>query len=252
MVSPARRPQRTPPTLHFRIQHRLDVIPRGYRGWAHLRFNLGLAILGAAALLWFVDDLVLAELLVVPLAFLAANLGEYLGHRYPMHRKVRRLEAMVKGHAGMHHRFFTHAHMEGEDTRDFHVTLFDFLQLGFFLCLLGAPLTVLVALFVSANAGLLFGATALLYFAAYEALHLGYHLPERYGLARIPGFAALRRHHQAHHNPALMGLYNFNITWPLMDLLFGTRWTGPVDATAQDVRAARALLSPPGDTPGGP
>jgi sterol desaturase/sphingolipid hydroxylase (fatty acid hydroxylase superfamily) len=32
--------------------------------------------------------------------------------------------------------------------------------------------------------------------------------------------------HQLHHDPRLMAHYNFNITYPIGDLLFGTLWRG--------------------------
>jgi sterol desaturase/sphingolipid hydroxylase (fatty acid hydroxylase superfamily) len=33
---------------------------------------------------------------------------------------------------------------------------------------------------------------------------------------------ALRRHHRAHHHPSSMTHWNFNITFPICDALFGT------------------------------
>ncbi len=32
----------------------------------------------------------------------------------------------------------------------------------------------------------------------------------------------LRQHHSVHHNPALMSRWNFNITFPICDRIFGT------------------------------
>jgi hypothetical protein len=42
-------------------------------------------------------------------------------------------------------------------------------------------------------------------------------------LARVPGIAAMRRHHLAHHDPRLMMRANMNFTLPLADWLAGTR-----------------------------
>jgi sterol desaturase/sphingolipid hydroxylase (fatty acid hydroxylase superfamily) len=38
---------------------------------------------------------------------------------------------------------------------------------------------------------------------------------------------ALRRHHQTHHDPALMAQWNFNITFPVADWFLGTTYRAP-------------------------
>ena len=40
--------------------------------------------------------------------------------------------------------------------------------------------------------------------------------------AAIPFVNSIRRHHIAHHNPALMMERNFNLTYPVADWFFGT------------------------------
>jgi len=70
----------------------------------------------------------------------------------------------------------------------------------------------------------LLGAVA--YFLGYEALHAAYHLSdaslERAGLAGRRLFRVLRAHHRHHHVLRRMAHVNFNVTFPLMDHLFGT------------------------------
>ncbi len=39
----------------------------------------------------------------------------------------------------------------------------------------------------------------------------------------------LRHHHTVHHDPRLMNRYNFNITYPIFDWLFGTWYRGSAD-----------------------
>jgi len=46
-------------------------------------------------------------------------------------------------------------------------------------------------------------------------------LPEGSKLGELKLIRALKRHHQAHHNPALMNDYNFNITFPIWDWVKG-------------------------------
>jgi sterol desaturase/sphingolipid hydroxylase (fatty acid hydroxylase superfamily) len=62
------------------------------------------------------------------------------------------------------------------------------------------------------------------YFLTYEALHFAYHLHPESWVGRLPLMDVLRRHHTRHHDPKLMGLYNFNITFPICDRVFGTSW----------------------------
>jgi sterol desaturase/sphingolipid hydroxylase (fatty acid hydroxylase superfamily) len=68
------------------------------------------------------------------------------------------------------------------------------------------------------------------YFLTYEILHALYHLPDaaldRAGIGRLRLFRRLQAHHRHHHVLARMSHVNFNVTFPLMDTLFGTREKG--------------------------
>ena len=64
-------------------------------------------------------------------------------------------------------------------------------------------------------------ATAILYFLNYEWFHLIYHLPPHWPLGRLKWIKGLREHHRVHHDKALMSRYNFNITFPIADRVFG-------------------------------
>ena len=79
---------------------------------------------------------------------------------------------------------------------------------------------------VSHNAGWLFAAVCVGYFLLYEWLHFTYHLSADGPIGRLPFIAALRRHHRAHHDPKLMGDWNFNITFPIADWVMGTIYRG--------------------------
>ena len=61
---------------------------------------------------------------------------------------------------------------------------------------------------------------------SYELLHFAYHSEPGSWLGRLPGMSVLRRHHIAHHDRQLMTRYNFNITYPICDYLFGTLYRG--------------------------
>ena len=78
----------------------------------------------------------------------------------------------------------------------------------------------------SHNLAALWVATTMGYTVAYEWLHLSYHLPAESRIGRSPLVRALRRNHAAHHTPELMQRWNFNVTIPVADWLFGTTHRG--------------------------
>ena len=82
------------PVEAFREMYRATKIPPSYRGKLHLALTTTLTVGGALVALSQVHAPSLAQLLTVPVAFLVANVTEYLGHRYPMHRRFRGLEAV--------------------------------------------------------------------------------------------------------------------------------------------------------------
>jgi hypothetical protein len=210
----------------YRDQYRAEEIPRGYRGWAHFAFTFGF---GTAALAWSafkVSGPSALEWLTVPLTFIYANLSEYWGHRTAMHRPLPGLGLIYRRHAGQHHRFFTHEAMPLESSIDFRAVLFPPSLALFFFLAFALPAWWLLSLAASDNVGWLFVATAIAYFLNYELFHLAYHAPAGHWLTRVPGFARLQRLHRTHHDPSLMAQWNFNITYPIGDLLFGTLHRG--------------------------
>jgi hypothetical protein len=212
-----------PPDVEaFRAQYRATEMGPWYSGWAHLAFTSAGSLLSIAWAVSSLRDVTRWEWLVIPAGFLTANLGEYLGHRGPMHRPRRGLRLLFERHARQHHRFFTHEAMEYAASRDFKMVLFPPVMLFFFIGCLATPIGLALALLWSRNAGWLFAATAIGYFLSYEWLHFSYHFSVDSWVGRLPFMAALRRHHTLHHDQAQMGRCNFNITFPICDWLFGT------------------------------
>ncbi len=177
------------------------------------------------------------ELLTLPLAFLAANLTEYFGHRFPMHRRMPGLFPVYRRHTREHHRFFTASQMGIDSPRDFKVVLFPPILLLFFLGCVGAPIAAILFFALGKNVAALFVLVAVSYYALYECLHLAYHLPasSRVGAMVRP----LREHHRLHHHPAFMRTKNLNITFPIGDLVFGTALSR-AEAQAFEAESARA------------
>ena len=116
------------------------------------------------ACLWQLEGVRPLEWLTVPLSLLYANLAEYVGHRWPMHRPFRGLGLVYKRHAGQHHRFFTHEAMPVESGRDFRALLFPPVLVLFFFGLFGVPVWFALAWLLSFGVGerkwLVFGLSA--------------------------------------------------------------------------------------------
>ena len=208
----------------FRAELRPRAIGPRYQGWGHLAFTS----LGSLVVIVFAASQVRSptwlELLVVPVSFLVSNVAEYLGHKGPMHNKVPGLGTIFRRHTLEHHRFFTHEAMAFESTRDFKMVLFPPVMLIFFLGAIATPIGTLAFLLLTPNCGWLFVATGMSYFLSYEWLHFSYHLPGDHWLARTRVVARLCRHHTHHHNMAMMGKWNFNITFPICDAVMGTTY----------------------------
>jgi hypothetical protein len=206
----------------FRADYRAHEVPPAYRGAVHLliTFGGGSAVLLACVLR--IEAPQPLEWLTVPLAFLYANLAEYVGHRFPMHHPVRGLGLVYRRHAGQHHRYFSHEAMALTDQRDLRAVLFPPMLVVFFFGAFAVPVWFLLAWAASANVAWLFIATGLAYFLMYEVLHLSWHAPAGSWVARLALVRRMGRLHRRHHDPARMARCNFNITWPIGDLVFGT------------------------------
>jgi sterol desaturase/sphingolipid hydroxylase (fatty acid hydroxylase superfamily) len=184
---------------------------------------LTIFLLAAIALcLWGLDEVSAWEWLTAPATFLYANLLEYWAHRVPMHRPVPPLTLIFRGHSLQHHLFFTERVMTC-DRRDVRFLLLPpYMILSLTACFI-APVAASLAWWLSVNVALLFAATALAYYLVYELLHAVYHLPQSHPIARLALTRRLASAHRLHHDHQYMTQYNFNITFPIGDWLFGTR-----------------------------
>ncbi len=205
----------------FRARYRREQIGPRYSGVAHFLFTTLFSFAAIGWAVYTVHSPTIFEWATVPLTFLFANFAEYFGHKRYMHRPRPPFDAVYKRHTVEHHHFFTHEAMAYESPRDFKMVLFPPVLIVFFFGLFALPVGALLWLVATPNVARLFVATAVGYYLTYEWLHFSYHLPETV-LARVPLLGFLRRHHTAHHDLALMGKWNFNLTLPLCDLLFGT------------------------------
>ncbi len=207
----------------YRAAYRRENVGRHYSGKMHFAFVLAFSLGGIVLCVWQLEAVRTLEWLTIPLAFLYANLVEYAGHRWVMHRKVPGLGLVYKRHSGQHHRFFTDRHMALEGWQDCKVVLFPAVLMVFFFGAFATPVGLLLAWLATPNVAWLFVAVALGYYLNYELLHLAYHLPDDSILMKVPWFRRLRHLHHRHHDTSLMAHKNFNITYPIGDWLFRTK-----------------------------
>lgn len=207
----------------FRRELRAGLSERSLSGTAYFALlNIYLAGL-VAACLWMLDHVRPIELSTLPASFLYINLVEYWAHRLPMHKPMPLLTIVFKGHTLQHHRYFTKDAMECRDSMDLKFLFFPPSMILFFTVAFALPMGFILLAVASANVALLFVITAALYYLSYEYMHAAYHLPDSHWVSRLPGIKTLRRSHRLHHDHHLMSHANFNITFPIGDLIFGTR-----------------------------
>ncbi len=214
-------------TAKYRSAYRAAHIGPRYSGWAHFAFTSTGSLAVIAFAISHLRDVHPIELLVLPLGFLVANAAEYFGHKGPMHHRRPLLGLIHRRHGIEHHHFFTHDAMAYESSRDFKMVLFPPVMLLFFLGGMATPIALVLFAVASANAGWLFVAIGMGYFLTYEWLHFAYHFPSDTWLGRLAVVRVLRRHHMVHHNLSLMERWNFNITFPICDRIFGTTYPRP-------------------------
>jgi hypothetical protein len=212
----------TDDTAAFRESYRKEEIGKNYSGIAHFWFTTLWCVGLIAVCAFFIYQPDWKELLIIPIGFLYINFAEYFGHKGPMHHRRKKLDKVFIRHTLQHHRFFTKDHMSFDSLQDAKAVLFPPVLLLFFFFAFTVPVALLFYFFWSLNAALLFIVTVFIYYLNYEWLHFAYHLPESHFVSRLPLIRTLRKLHHTHHDIHLMTKYNFNITYPVFDYIFGT------------------------------
>lgn len=179
-----------------------------------LSVGLGIYLLVPITFTW-------KHLLFILGSIVFSNFVEYFLHRFPMHN-LTFLKGIYRMHTGVHHRFFTSELMHIESKEDiFHVST-SIKVICLFVCSIILPISFLIGL-LSSSFGILFFITAMSYYLVYELTHLYCHLPPDRWWGNIPYFRSCRRRHRRHHNSKIMRTKDFNVSFPLMDILFRTR-----------------------------
>ncbi|MGQ9367522.1 sterol desaturase family protein [Azospirillum sp. ST 5-10] len=194
-----------------------------YNGWLHVFIIYTIGFTALYIYLSNVDDLKWWELAIVPVTFIGCNFFEWFLHRYVMHRPshIPALRAIYNRHTLMHHQFFTEEEMRFAGHHDWRVTFFPPYALATF-TLMSIPMALAAAWLFTANIGWLFITTTTSMYLIYEFMHFCTHVDENWFVRNVPFINTNRRHHTAHHDQSIMMERNMNLTFPIMDWLFGT------------------------------
>jgi hypothetical protein len=221
------------------------MMPGDYSARAHIIRTAFIASGIAAAALWLSRSAAPLDWLLLPAFFVVANFIEWAVHKNPMHRPLTP-RILYKNHALIHHRAFLHTSMPITCTKELGLIMMPwYTMLGLFI--VASPVAFAAAWWRGWGAAGIFYLAAALYFVTYEGLHALYHLPDatlrRVGLGgRL--FQKMRSHHRHHHRLDRMAHVNFNVTFPLMDTLLGTRERESVEDAAA-AGASGATEAPP-------
>lgn len=157
---------------------------------------------------------------LLPAYFVFCNFLEYLLHKYPMHRKIKGF-GVVYEHVTIHHNFYANESFYFEEARDYYAAILPYY------IFIGLTATILVGsgvvyILSDLSNALFFALVAYGYYLMYELLHFSYHANESSFVKSFRLINWLAKQHIEHHQTKLMAHYNFNITFPLFDLVFGT------------------------------
>jgi sterol desaturase/sphingolipid hydroxylase (fatty acid hydroxylase superfamily) len=199
----------------------LGGIPGWYSPTGHLLMTTGIGVFVVALALIKLENLVPLELLVVPVVFVISNVTEWHAHRNLLHRRMRPLGELYDRHTPQHHRVYRYGDMAIRSWRELRLVLIPAIGVAGII-VASLPGAALAGWLFGQNAGWLFLLTSGAYVTSYELTHLAYHLPKDSFVGRRSFVRAMREHHARHHDPRLMQKWNFNVTVPLADWIFGT------------------------------
>src|SRR5450432_1918168 len=207
-----------------RAQH----LPAAYSPRQHVALTATIAAAIAVLGLALASRARLLDWVLMPIFLVVANFLEWAVHRFPMHHPTTP-RIMYKNHAMLHHIAFTDRNMPVAEARELGLVMMPwYTMIGLFV--VASPVMLLAAALRGPGLAGVFVLGAVLYFASYETLHALYHLPDakldRVGLGRLGAFRWMQAHHAHHHVLKRMAAVNFNVTVPLMDVVFGTKERG--------------------------
>jgi hypothetical protein len=221
----------------FRETYRQTRIPKYYSGILHACFTATVLILPIIYFSSQLENISWKEFLAFPFMLVFGNWVEYMSHRYPLHHSYPGMRKTYQIHTREHHQYYTDQAISFETPRDFILVFFPW----------WSPVLTVISAFVAAygiigplispNVGFIVGLMIPGFFLFYELMHFYFHLPDENPLTNIPVLRSIRHLHKVHHNQRFMTHYNFNVTFPLGDWIYGTLYpipyplVSPVDQT---------------------
>jgi hypothetical protein len=207
-------------------RNRIAFVPEGYSAARHIARTVVIASVIGGFSAWLARSATWKDWLLLPVFLLVANAIEWTFHKGPMHRPVTP-RVLYENHTLIHHKAFHHDSMEIAEARELQLIMMPWAtMLGLFA--LASPVALAFGLWRGPGVAGVFYIGAASYFLLYEGLHALYHAP-RAVLARLGPLGALvawlQPHHRHHHRLDRMSHANFNVTFPFMDWLMGTRET---------------------------
>jgi hypothetical protein len=200
------------------------MLPGDYSARTHILTTALIASGIATTALFVARQARLVDWLLMPAFFVVANFVEWAVHSGPMHHP-KPPKILYKNHTLVHHRAFLEDTMPIGQTRELGLIMMPwYTMIGLFVVV--SPVAVLAAWWRGPGAAGIFYLASILYFCTYEGLHALYHQPDstlrKIGLGGAL-FRRMRAHHAHHHRLDRMSHVNFNVTFPLMDWLLGTK-----------------------------
>jgi hypothetical protein len=174
--------------------------------------------------------------------WLASSFMEWALHRYIMHKPLGSFDYPFKAHAVVHHQVFkadeTYHLIKESDKKTIPMAWWN----GPVLVLL-ASIPVIPVAYILGNAWVYFGAATgtAIYYITYEYIHWCMHLPKARRMERSWLFRRLNGHHLLHHRYMHK---NFNVVFPMADLLLGTLITRSKTHFAQPINDAVPNVQP--------
>jgi hypothetical protein len=219
-------------TRHDSPEQRSAMLPADYSARRHIFTTVLIASGIATIALYVARRAAPIDWILVPSFFVLANFVEWVVHKNPMHRPLPP-RILYKNHTLVHHRAFLHETLPINNTRELGLIMMPwYTMLGLFTAV--SPVGVVLGLWRGSGAVGIFYFSCALYFCCYEGMHALYHQTDatlaKVGLGgRL--FRRMQNHHRHHHRLDRMSHVNFNVTFPLMDWLLGTKETPtPVEA----------------------
>ncbi len=218
----------------------VEAIPAGYSPTLHLLAPAALGVVVFVVCLWLVRDLRAVELWTIPLTLFSGFGFEWRVHKSILHKRlpIPGFEMLYVRHELYHHVIYTYEDMTMRDKREWRLVLMPAYAIVLVFGML-IPIGLVLWKLLGANVALLHVATSMIFFLAYEWMHLAYHLPADHPVSRVGLIGKLRELHRRHHEPRLMKRWNFNVTVPVFDWIHRTAWSESRERAWREKRAHR-------------